>query len=268
MPYTQQVQKRNPACIVVLLSQSESMKNGLTSSQPKSVRAAEMVNHLLYILSIRSCRGNSIYDIFYVAVIGYGNYVGSLVGKEKRLASISELSHSPIRVEKQSQTRAGRTYDIVRPIWIDPVSEGPAQMCKAFEMAQAIANDFISGNPESFPPLIINISDGICDDGDVLECAKAITSLRTADGNALLFNFLLIDSDRSIVFPNESQWFWDQGLKDLYEVSSLLPDVINYCELELPENSRAIAINSELSPLHEKVIDSMLSYEAFPPHPR
>lgn len=50
------------------------------------------------------------------------------------------------------------------PVWIDPVAKPRTPMSEAFNRAGAVLADWVKSHPESFPPILINISDGAATD--------------------------------------------------------------------------------------------------------
>src|SRR5256885_1305209 len=72
--YSAEISRKNPGCFIFLLDQSASMEDpfGGSSDRRKADELATIINKLLHNLSIRCAKGDSIYDYFHVAVIGYG----------------------------------------------------------------------------------------------------------------------------------------------------------------------------------------------------
>ena len=55
------------------------------------------------------------------------------------------------------------------PVWIDPVAEGSTPMCHVLYHAHQILTGWIQQHPDSFPPIVIHISDGESQDVDKRE---------------------------------------------------------------------------------------------------
>src|SRR5213595_808665 len=96
--YSAEIRRKNPGCFIFLLDQSASMEDpfGGSSDRRKADELATIINKLIHNLSIRCAKGDSIYDYFHVAVIGYGQdtvvksaFDGPLTGKD--LIPISDL---------------------------------------------------------------------------------------------------------------------------------------------------------------------------------
>src|SRR5262249_38290683 len=134
---------------------------------------------------------------FDVGVIGYSGdqsrsaFGGQLAGRE--LVAISELANNPLRIEDRSKKvddgTGGVTDQKVKfPVWFDPSCANGTPMCSAFRKASEIVQGWASEHEKSFPPIVINITDGESTDGDPIPEASALTSLGTDDGPVLLFN--------------------------------------------------------------------------------
>jgi len=198
----------------------------------KADALADAINHLLQNLVIRCAKEEGVRDYFSVCVIGYGNKVGpafsgSLAGRE--LVPISDVGNMPARIEervKKSDDGAGGILEqkIRMPIWFDPIADGGTPMCNALAQAQAIVQRWLEQHPDCFPPAIIHITDGESTDGDPGQMMKAATSLRSSDGNVLLFNIHL-SSDASstpIAFPDSAANLPNQYAKTLFDCASPL----------------------------------------------
>jgi hypothetical protein len=235
MPYSKRIDRDHPGCIVFLVDQSGSMNEPL-SSKPGSNKAqglADAVNSLLYELVLRCIKDSSegprhYYDI---GVVGYGLEVGSAFSgalANRDLVSIVDLGNHPLRVEERAQETHGDTptRQVKFPVWFEPIADGRTPMSGAIDYAGRLLARWVKANPESFPPIAINVSDGAATDGDPQEWAERLRSLRTSDGNALLFNVNLsgLPGD-PVMFPasieNDNAY-----ARTLFEMSSPLPDFI------------------------------------------
>lgn len=235
MPYTAEISRNNPSCLLFLIDQSGSMQDpfgGGESTRKKADGVADAINHLLQNLVIKCAKSEGIRDYYYVGVIGYGDQVGpafsgALAGKE--LAPVSEIANSP-RIEertKKIEDGAGGLVDqtIKFPIWFDAVANGGTPMCRALTRAQGIISGWLGQHPDCFPPIVINLTDGESTDGDPTNLADGIKSLKSNDGNVLLFNVHL-SSQRAtpVEFPDSEAGLPDQFAQLLFRISSPLPD--------------------------------------------
>jgi hypothetical protein len=234
VPYAAEISRTNPSCILFLIDQSGSMKDGW-GGQPGRSKAeglATAINRLLQNLVIKCAKSEGVRDYFEVGVIGYGSQVGPALGGAlagRNLVRISEIADQPMRIEerqKKVEDGAGGlvTQTVKFPVWFDPVANGGTPMCQALDTARTLLADSVTQHPASFPPIVINISDGEPTDGDPLPMADNLRQLSTADGNVLLFNIHISSHQASpIEFPADEAALPDDHARLLFRMSSLLP---------------------------------------------
>lgn len=231
MPYLAEISRKNPACLIFLIDQSGSMSGSFGGGKgAKKDAVADVINRLLYNLILRCAKEDGIRDYFYVGVFGYGINNDVQCAFENDLMPISWVASNQKRTEKRHQKisdGAGGliTQEIDFPIWFEPVADGGTPMFKAFQKASSIVDQWIKDHPTSFPPIIINITDGAYTDASPLSIAQKIMNSGTEDGNSLIFNCHISGQMAPpIYFPNDAE---AQNLKDLakelYEFSSVLP---------------------------------------------
>src|SRR5437660_1616225 len=82
MPYSAQISRTNPACILLLIDQSKSMEEPFVGlvNQRKADMVADAVNRLLQNIVLRSAKADGVRDYFHVGVIGYGKTVKAGLG--------------------------------------------------------------------------------------------------------------------------------------------------------------------------------------------
>src|SRR5437763_1576837 len=86
---------------------------------------------------------------------------------------------------------------------------------------QSKARAVAGRHPQSFPPIVLNLTDGRPSDGNPLDHAKAIGRVTTADGTALLFNLLLsAQPTLPLCFPADERLLTDTWSKLLFRMSS------------------------------------------------
>jgi hypothetical protein len=102
-------------------------------------------------------------------------------------------------------------------------------MCQAVAVAGAHVYEWASAHPDSFPPIIINITDGMVTDSpyegaDLEEWAQRLVNIQTSDGPALLFNIFLSPAPTAspVMFPATDHGLPSPG-SELFRISSLLP---------------------------------------------
>lgn len=229
-------------------------------SRPKSEALADAINKLLQNLVIKCAKSEGIRDYYDVGVIGYGGasvgpaFGGLLAGKD--LVPVSVLGKSPIRVEDRTRKMddgAGGiiTQKVKFPVWFEPKALGETPMCEAFEKASHTLSKWIVAHPKSFPPIVINITDGKPTDGNPTQAAYDLMSLTTIDGEVLLFN-LLISSARMqpVEFPDTEMVLSDEYARSLFAISSPLPEYMRRMLADEGVNSnlqsRGFVFNADL----------------------
>ena len=234
MPYSAQISRTNPACILLLIDQSKSMGEpfiGLTD-QTKAGMVADAVNRLLQNLVLRSAKAEGVRDYFHVGVIGYGKTVMAGLGGTLPydvLIPISRLGDHPLRLETRTKLTPDGAGGVIEqtikfPVWFDPEAAGSTPMCEAFAAAGLAVKGFIDKYPKSYPPILLNLTDGMPSDGNPQQTARRIRGMATADGNALVFNLLLsARPGASVYFLADEATLTDVGGKLLFRMSSELP---------------------------------------------
>ncbi|MBF0465253.1 MAG: VWA domain-containing protein, partial [Nitrospirae bacterium] len=128
-------------------------------------------------LVLKCTRDDGIRNHFEVGVVGYGNpevapaFNGNFSGQE--LLKIEALGNNPLRIEERTQHVSdgeGRTNEktIKFPIWFEPVANSGTPMCKAIDFARRILEQWVKEHSNSYPPIVINITDG--DSTDAIPC--------------------------------------------------------------------------------------------------
>ncbi|MEE3719131.1 vWA domain-containing protein [Tumidithrix elongata RA019] len=262
MPYSAEISRRHPSCFLFLVDQSGSMADSFDPKSGHELQKAQVVadavNRLLDSLGQRCVKGNEIYNYFDVGVIGYNSEVapaldGSLSGQA--IAPISTIYENPAELEHRTQQVSDGMGGIVEvsndfPIWFKPIANGGTAMCNVFEMARGLLQDWVEKHPQSYPPTIINITDGESTDGDPREAANRLKEVHTNDGSVLLYNIHLSSEDVSqISFPSTADVLQDPYAKLMYEISSPLPKAAkNAAEKEgykVSSESRAFMFNAD-----------------------
>jgi hypothetical protein len=260
--YSAQITRANPTCIVLLIDQSASMTDPFSgdATVKKSEFVAEVVNHTLHDLVIRSTKTEEIRNYYYVSVIGYGRSVGPAFGgplERRQLAPIADVADYPLQVKtsyKKVPDGAGGWVEIpVRfPVWMHPAAAGKTPMCEALFQVKEILESWVSEHPRGFPPTVLHLTDGESSDGDPTSIGQEIMSLNTDDGAALLFN-CHISSRRSakIEYPADEGSLVDGFARTLFQISSPLPPNFLAAAAQLGvttvEGSRGFVFNGDPS---------------------
>lgn len=238
--YQQAMGAGHPGCFIVLIDQSGSMADNFGAGQAaagrrKSEQVATVVNRVLSELVAQSTKNNAVSDRVHLAVLGYhGSQVFDAVPGLPGLVSIQQLAQSPLRIEsrvkKEYDPDTGQMVETPVPfqIWVDPMADGGTPMTVALNRARDLARSWSAQFQHCFPPIIVNITDGMATDGDPRPAAADLCNVTTSDGAALLFNCHITESNVPTVSypadPSELAHINDQFAMPLFEASSLIPD--------------------------------------------
>lgn len=245
MVYTQDWASYQPGCMIFLLDQSGSMGSKFGPSQAgRNQRKCDAVanilnsflNELITTNLIPKADGTSdVRPRADICVLGYeGSHIesvldGALRGRD--FVSLPELQLNPtdIEIRKQKDTDdTGREYevDVPFPVWVRPKAGGGTPMCAALQHARDLAYSWATGHPDSYPPVIINVTDGAATDGEPTNIAREIIQISTSDGQALLFNVHITTlSDPPTAYPlSENELPNDKYARLLFSVSSIIPE--------------------------------------------
>lgn len=199
---------------------------------------AGTVNRLIQDLVLRCAKEDGVRDYFHLAVVGYGERVEPLIrsGRDAQdpvsghpLVPISALADRPLRLEPRTRSIAdgqGGTVERVvqTPVWFDSHAKNGTPMCQALDYAAQLVRDWIDEHPRSYPPVVLNITDGEATDGDPLRYAQQLRAYGSDDGEALLLNVHLSDStEPAVAFPDEIAGLPDEFARTLFQMSSTLP---------------------------------------------
>ena len=214
----------NPGCIIILIDQSSSMSEKWPIAT-KAEGVALAINRTIHELSLSCYRSTEVQDCCSISVIGYGAGVNCIVN-----GMISDVYASPIEVERVKRLipdGAGGSIEVEVeiPTWVRPQASGDRQMHTAFEHAFKIAQRWCQNWSDSFPPIVVNITDGLPNNPDLTsKAAKKIMNLYTTDGNVLVFNNYIGNNGSEIIFPHsKTQLFQDSCAEFLFTISSVLP---------------------------------------------
>lgn len=234
MAYSAEISRTNPTCFLFLFDQSSSMLEpfGRQPEKQKAEGVADAINRLFQNLVLKCAKSEGIRDYFYVGAIVYGGQVASAFGGDlagQHLVPISTLANKPLRVEQRTRKVDDGAGGILEqkfkfPVWIDPKPGGRTPMCLALTTAKQFLEVFLSRFPGCYPPVVINITDGMSTDGDPRAPAKQLCDMQSSDGNVLLLNAHISNSTANpIEFPASEDGLPDNFSKLLFRMSSVLP---------------------------------------------
>lgn len=260
--YAAAMNRQRPGCFILLVDQSGSMNRRIAGTEiPKRQAVADAVNSLLYEAVLRATGGDGVRHRFDIGVLGYGvgeEGVQSAFGKDLApINEIAEMAKPPSnRVVGRPDGRGGVVQHTVQlPVWFEPVAKGQTVMYAAFERALAAAKAWTAEHQTSFPPIVINITDGGFVGKDPTPLVYEIQELCTEAGNALTFNCHVSESAAEVVMypgPEVAAGF-QKRMRQLYEMSSVLPELMRERARELgydiaPE-ARGYVLNADAASL-------------------
>lgn len=261
MAYTAELSRNNPTCLVFMIDQSSSMAEwvGAQVEKPKAAGVADGINRLLQNLVLKCAKSDGVRDYMKVGVIGYGGKVdwawgGELAGQ--KLVPISVIANHPLRVDTRQRKVDDGAGGLIEqkfkfPVWIEPLAVGRTPMCKAITEATSVISGFVREFPDSFPPIVINISDGKATDGNPEALATELRKLATSDGNTLFFNsHLSTGLARPIEYPSKEEEMTDVDARLLFRMSSVLPEKMQEAARQegfaITKESRGFVFNGDL----------------------
>ena len=266
MPYEAEISRVNPTCFLFLVDQSGSMAErwGGEAGKTKAQGVADAINRLLETLITRCSKGDYIADRYHIGVVGYGGEVslGFPIDAlaENLLQPASLIDANPLRIEeriRRSDDGTGRLLEqrVMLPMWLEPKAAGKTPMCAAFQAAYEVICGFVAEHPACFPPIVINITDGMATDGDagqILQWAAALRSVASQDGNVLLFNVHVSAlGERPILLPTDETNLPDDYARLLFRMSSPLPPAMlrqaQILEASVSDGAVGFAFNADMA---------------------
>lgn len=241
--YTQEITRQHRTAFIIALDRSGSMQESVQFGKivrSKAEAVAIIANSLITELKDRCRRTDSVRNYYDIAVVGYANnQVEMLLGSDGMI-SIEELAqrHPSQRIVSQQQNisekRATLSHHTLNE-WFTPHAEGNTPMYEALLKVRDLAAEWChkEQNRTSFPPVVINITDGEasdCDDNELRDICSQIKRLSTDDGNVLLIN-IHISTDSTlpaIIFPMPDELNGaGHYARLLAECSSVMPSAFN-----------------------------------------
>jgi hypothetical protein len=266
MAYSQEISRQNKALFIFLLDQSYSMEDPLAGGDRKIDQLALAMNAWLQNMVIACSKAEGFKDYLDIAIIGYGTdqdsnpiigpaLLGPLAGRE--LVSINDIATSPARMETvtalipDEETGEMLPMEQQIPVWIDATTQGATPICSAIVKACEIVDAWIPQHESSFPPIVINITDGESSEGDPIPYAEALKQRGTKDGNVLFFNCCLSATPADpFLFRGNGELMPDEFARQLFQMSSVLPEpMINKARADgqdLEPNARGMAYNADM----------------------
>jgi uncharacterized protein YegL len=250
--YSEPFSRKKRGFLIFLLDQSGSMREELIWKGYKltlAQMATTIMNNLL-VTVIDNAKVDSQTglrkDYCDILIYGYGNEVGPLLNRTGTPVSVPMLADKPVGRHKVRVTMydpmKGQDVSVEQeqPFWITPHGQSEyTEMAAAIRAACQAVESWLKADPRrrfSFPPIVINITDGRhngrSNDNPVHEAMK-LQNLRTDDGAVLLFNCHLTTAanTQKLSFPSSVEEIQRMNLSDgdrlgarqLFEMSSIVP---------------------------------------------
>ena len=218
--YSQSITREHRTAFLLLLDRSGSMRERVLfdgREVTKACAVAETANRFLFELTERARRSDGVRDYYDVAVLSYsGDTVESLLCEHPEFIPVSELARR--RTEQSVWSREHELPDgrhtivtTVTPRHILPHAEGRTPMFNAMDEACNMLRRWCDDprNAASFPPVVLNITDGEfsdCGEEELADISRSIRALGTDNGNVLLLNIHIASgSGAPMIFPTEDE---------------------------------------------------------------
>ncbi len=231
-PYTEEVSvtHNQPGCIIFLIDQSGSMKaeiRGMPGVR-KCDFLADQINGILDDLLLRCTKNNKVVPYFHSQIISYGfqgDLVAPIVGSQQD-PLILPLDRMAEWTDQNNGWADGR-LQVIRP-----VAEGRTPMTQAFALLEEPVKEWVATNPNSYPPIILNITDGIPEPRtqenwqSLVDICTRLKRVTNANGSmVLIFSLHIGDSDTfpPAIFCNEQEAPQTPEAQLLFRCASHLP---------------------------------------------
>ena len=225
------VSSKKPWLLVILVDSSHSMGADWGDSRVSmSKHVMDAVNSTIYELAMEHCVvSEEVKDRIDLSVLSYGGESSSwALLTSPTPEGYSKASGSDGWVTGYRGVSSENGQDI--PYWIEIEPNGSTPMRDAIRRASEIVKKHCELFPESFPPTVINISDGEpTDSGDPIDWddlergCRSITACSTNNGNALFCNVHLdpLGDEETLLYPEKPGITEHQ--RGLWKMSSEVP---------------------------------------------
>jgi hypothetical protein len=291
--YKQRWGGTQPGALIFLLDQSGSMSDKFALAQAGAGRRKcdlvatilnGFLNELVVINTIANADGATVVrpraDI---AVLGYeGNTIASTLDvpalKNKDFVTLPELQVNPLDIENRKRKEiddTGQEMEILVPfpIWVRAKAGGGTPMFAALQRAATLAANWATSHQDNYPPVIVNVTDGMANDGDPVRAAQAIAKITTTDGAALLYNVHVTDiNSQPVYYPSsESELPNDTYAKQLFAMSSIIPEnsrpqLEQTLKRPVPVGARGMIFNGDAASIRDMFVFASAAATALDPN--
>ena len=258
MPYANNLESSNPGCIVFLIDQSGSMGSMWDKSgYSMAYGASQAVNKAIEEIGLRCTKEGECKPRAMIGVYGYHHdtvewAITDTASEQGGLASIASISAN---VKDEVFDDEDETFI---PVFVKEAASGGTPMAEALDQIVEIVENFAQNNPNSYPPIVINITDAQATDMDINDLTSkctAIKSVSTSDGNALVWNIHISNtSAQTELCPDDGSQMPDELAKAMLDAASPVPErAKGYAQTmyswNLGEEAKCMAYNAEAKDL-------------------
>ena len=273
MPYSADINRANPSCFLFLVIQCMGMGADMPGmpGQVKGQVAADAVNRIVDTLAQRCSQGMEVRDYFHIGILGFttSGFLGwggikntyALPGTrpERPFLPISQVVEEAEMEERRvRENHGGEIVEVTRriPVWLRHHSGGLDPMRQMLELMERPLAEWVGQHPTSYPPTVVIVCDGWATDGDPYQAAERLKSLRTNDGNVLLYAVHLSSAEGAVptVFPSRENGLPSMGeatddSKMMFRMASVLPETTRQQAVSLgfsvDDSSRGLILNAD-----------------------
>ena len=258
MPYENNLESSNPGCIVFLIDQSGSMGSMWDkTSYSMAYGASQAVNKAIGEIALRCTKEGEVKPRAMIGVYGYHHdqvewAIRDTASEQGGLASITSVAAN---VKDEVFDDEDETYS---PVFVQEAAGGGTPMAEALDQIVGIVENFAQNNPNSYPPIVINITDAGSTDMDINDLStkcSAIKTITTSDGNALVWNIHISNaSGETVLCPDDGSSMPDELAKAMLDAASPVPErAKGYAKAmyswDLGEEAKCMAYNAEAKDL-------------------
>lgn len=237
MPYTAEINRTNPGCVLFLIDESFSMSEPMDAARSKAQAVADILNRTIQDLIVRCGREEGVRNYFEVGVLGYSqdSVRNALSGalESKVLHPIGEIEANPLKVDERMKKIPDGVGGLLEvPVkfqtWYEARTDGGTPMTAALARAGEELVAWCDAHPASFPPVVLHLTDGEPTDGDPIPMSETLREISTDDGPVILANIHVAPgASGKISFPDDiSKVGGDVNAMRLFAMSSNLPPMM------------------------------------------
>ena len=224
--YQKLIGTSSPGLFVILVDQSGSMEEAYGNST-KAEFAALAVNRTIYEIVAACRKGEKISDRCHITVIGYGERTELVLGG--RPSEIEIPPHGTMSLTRKVPDGAGGLLDVEMKlgVWVQAKAGNGTPMQDALNLAADLVEAWTRDNPDNFPPVVINISDGEPNDAAATRAAaQRLAGYGTSDGRVVIYNCHIGTGGTEVKLPASNNGLPDANARLLYDISSVIPEVL------------------------------------------